>query len=213
MEVWKFIEGSLGYEVSNIGRVRRQEHKRWNVVNNSYSTYKEKLIVLSNNNSKKYWRVKIYYKDKNVTESVHRLVATAFIKNPLNLPQVNHIDGNRNNNSVENLEWVTNLENMRHSLKIGLRDACRERAFGEGSNLNKYSKELILKIPETVIRLGSYTKAAKELGIPNTLITEIKAGRAWPKLNIYIPDTVYCKRYSPTPGEIQAKATNHAMEI
>lgn len=52
--------------------------------------------------------------------SLHRLIAMTFIPNPLNLPEVNHIDGNKINNSVDNLEWCTNLENVRHAIRTGL---------------------------------------------------------------------------------------------
>lgn len=213
MEIWKTIENSKDYAISNLGRIKRLKSKRWCKVNNSYSTYKEKLLTPSNKNTKKYWRIHIHYNDgKIIMESIHRLVAKTFIPNPENLEQVNHIDGNKDNNCVENLEWVTNKYNIQHSIKIGLRDKMRENAFGEGSNLNKYPEELIRRIPEAINKTGSYSKAAELLGISKTLITEIKAGRAWSKLNLHIPDTIYCKRYSPNLEEIQAEATNHATE-
>ena len=58
----------------------------------------------------------------NIRFYVHRLVASAFIPNPRNLPEVNHIDGNKKNNSFENLEWVTHADNVLHARKTGLLD-------------------------------------------------------------------------------------------
>ena len=64
--------------------------------------------------------VRISYKNKKSSAKIHRMVALAFIPNPMDLPQVNHKDGNKLNNHVDNLEWIDNLSNMRHAVANGL---------------------------------------------------------------------------------------------
>lgn len=104
-EIWKDIEGYEGiYQVSNLGRVKNI--KRNIFMKDSLSRKGYKMIDLRNapNPRKRY--------------SVHRLVAEAFIPNPDNKPQVNHIDEDKTNNNVYNLEWVTAKENSNHGTKI-----------------------------------------------------------------------------------------------
>lgn len=100
-EVWVTISDFGGvYQVSNMGRVKRKNSRvlKPETTNRGY-----KRVILSYNNS----QAKI---------SVHRLVATYFIENPENKPQVNHINGITHDNRLENLEWVTSQENINHSL-------------------------------------------------------------------------------------------------
>ena len=104
-EQWKDIKGYEGrYQVSNLGRVRT-----------CISQFAEQeFLSISPTHDKRYLRTFLYKNGKRNFFSVHRLVAQAFIPNPDNKPQVNHIDGNRWNNTASNLEWATPLENTRH---------------------------------------------------------------------------------------------------
>lgn len=108
MEEWRAIEGTDGrYEVSNTGKVRSRDYK---------GTGKIKELKVCKDH-KGYQRVRLCRNHKKWTIKVHREVAKAFIPNLENKDQVNHKDGNRENNNVDNLEWVTNEENMIHAMK------------------------------------------------------------------------------------------------
>lgn len=101
-EIWKEIQGYEGeYAVSNKGRVRNKKNGK--ILAGAYDGYGYRFVKLYKANSK----------PKQI--KVHRLVALAFIPNPDNLPYINHIDENKGNNNVENLEWCTASQNQRHS--------------------------------------------------------------------------------------------------
>lgn len=118
-EEWREIKGFEGrYAVSNLGRVKSLPR----LVNNHTGEINLKGKILKQRpDNKGYMRIDI--KDnsgKKKYMGIHRVVALTFIDNPLNKPQVNHIDGNKSNNNVDNLEWVTNSENQIHAYKRGL---------------------------------------------------------------------------------------------
>lgn len=106
--------------VSNFGRVKRLEYKKWNKKNQSYSIMKEKEYAYLTNKGKQRHEINVpekYGKYVHVDirgkgYAVHRLVAQAFLLNPDNLPQVHHKNENRSDNRAANLEWVTNEENQ-----------------------------------------------------------------------------------------------------
>lgn len=118
-EIWKPIKGyEEYYEISNFGIVRRIRYD--NIANKK--EYKIPNYIKSRLDKDGYVRYTLSLKGKTKMAFAHRLVAEAFIPNPNNLPQVNHIDGNKQNNHVDNLEWCTIRENNIHALKTGLRD-------------------------------------------------------------------------------------------
>lgn len=119
-EEWKDIEGYEGYyQISNHGRVKSLVG--WN--GNQYIKREKMLNPYKHKASKNYYRsvVKLKKNMKSKDMKVHRLVAEAFIPNPENKSEVNHIDGNPLNNHVTNLEWVTHQENIAHSVENELR--------------------------------------------------------------------------------------------
>lgn len=104
--VWKPVVGYEGlYEVSQNGDVRNVKTQK----------------VLIPRNSTSYSMVALYDNGKRKDLKIHRLVAQAFLPNPKNKPQVNHKNGDKLNNHVQNLEWCTNSENQKHAYKTGLR--------------------------------------------------------------------------------------------
>jgi len=115
-EEWRSVVGYEGlYEVSNMGRVRSLKECRG-----------KSNIILKHNINNGYSHIDLYKNSSRQHSKIHRLVAQAFIPNPENKYDVNHIDSNRSNNIISNLEWVTRKENMEHCIKMG-RNTCGEK--------------------------------------------------------------------------------------
>ena len=122
-EIWKDIKGYEGcYQVSSSGRIKSIER----IVRGPSGNKKIKSRILKEfKNQFGYYMVSLFKNGKHKNFQVHRLVAHSFILNPLNLPQVNHIDGNKENNCVDNLEWITNRDNVIHAYKNNLRETIK----------------------------------------------------------------------------------------
>ena len=108
------------YEVSNKGRVRRKKGET--VYKDGRVARFSQTILKQGKDDKGYHRVYLSVGSVKKTVRVHRLVALSFIPNLESKKTVNHIDGDKSNNYVHNLEWMTNTENMRHAFEIGLYD-------------------------------------------------------------------------------------------
>lgn len=115
-EVWKDIAGYEGlYEVSNLGRVRSLDRYV------PHRTFGKKFckghVMATHINNAGYVTVNLCKHNRYTSYDIHRLVAIAFMENPEGLPEVNHIDENKQNNCIENLEWVTKQQNESHGTK------------------------------------------------------------------------------------------------
>ena len=151
-EIWKDIEGFEGlYQVSNLGRVK-----------SSYTNRILKGYKITGS----YLGVRLCKNNIKSTKKIHRLVAQAFIPNPENKPQVNHIDVNKTNNMVSNLEWMTAKENVNH-----------------GTRNERSGKTQSIPIIATNIKTGEYTEfygsneCARQLGLDQSSITKVLKGR------------------------------------
>lgn len=110
-EIWRIIDEFPNYMISNLGRVKSLD----------YNGTKQEKILKPLKQKKGYLKIGLYKDKKYYSRQIHRLVAIAFIPNPNNEPQVNHIDGNKENNTVNNLEWCNNTYNQVHAINNGLR--------------------------------------------------------------------------------------------
>jgi len=152
MEIWKDIDGYNGiYQVSNYGNVYV---KGKSIIRNNISYFLKPKYMKCRFDSDGYLIVGLTKNKKQYTHRVHRLVCEAFLENKLNKPQINHIDGNKSNNNINNLEWCTAAENVQHSFRLGL---------------NKYSENNRVVISKKVIDIISNTiySSIKEASIAN----------------------------------------------
>lgn len=144
-EIWKDIQGFENlYKVSTDGRIKARTGK----------------IIKPYNNGFGYLTVHLYKDGESHSRKIHRLVAEAFISNPERKPQVNHIDGDKSNNHVDNLEWATQSENMQHAYSNGLRQKLKQRVA---------QIEITTKKPINVYK--STSEAEKATGIRHEYIS------------------------------------------
>jgi hypothetical protein len=156
MEVWKNIFND--YAISNIGNLKSLKYG------------KEKLLKLQKD-KKGYLRVRLTINGKGKEYRLHRLVAMAFIENLENKEQVNHINGLKDDNRVENLEWATNLENIKHAHENNLIDRS-----GVKNSHAKLSESQVLEIRNSQL---SYSELATQYNVNRHCIYKIKKGITW----------------------------------
>lgn len=134
---------------------------------------KDNLVLQPALNGGGYYYVTLHKNKTKSNKMIHRLVSMAFIDNPQNKSQVNHIDGNKLNNVLENLEWVTQFENMQHSVDSGLSPK------GEDSYLAKLTEKDVLAIREAYANNVSNKELSILYNVNRGAISSIVLGRTW----------------------------------
>ena len=165
VEEWKPICGFEGlYNISNHGNV--------------YSLVSDKQLKLAKG-KRGYFTIRIYKDRKGHTLAVHRLVALAFMENVENKRCVNHIDGNKRNNTLSNLEWATDSENSRHAYATGL----MSDRFGTNNGCAKINDEIALEV-KLLMRDGvNCLEISRRLNISHHIVYGIKKG-GWKHVTI-----------------------------
>jgi len=159
-EIWKDIDDCDNYEISSLGRLR---NKKTNLLLNSFY------------DKDGYLKYSLTFNKRKFSRFQHRLVAIAFIPNPKNKPFVNHINGIKNDNRIENLEWVTASENTKHAYKIGLHSQ-----LGERNASSKLTTEQVLEIKRLYRDTNiTHKEIAERFGLHPEYPHLINDGRRW----------------------------------
>jgi predicted XRE-type DNA-binding protein len=167
MEIWKKIEGFENYEVSNYGRLKV------NLKFRKYRNYQSKFLNPSKDKDG-YFRTALTKDNKKFMKTIHRLVAESFIKNTENKPCVNHINGVKTDNRIENLEWCTIKENNIHAIKLGL----SFQHGGEKHHMSKLKENQVLEIIQNKNNL-TQKQLSEFYGISQTQISRIINKKRW----------------------------------
>lgn len=175
VEEWKAIPGFEGvYSVSNLGRIRREKYS-----NLSSACRNHEGILKPFKDPKGYLRVDLGSGINKCRRKVHRIVACAFIDNPLVKPEVNHKNGIKNDNRSVNLEWATTKENCTHSFS----ELGRQNLKGESQGCSKLRNEDVPKIRNLLNSGMNCCHVSKLYGVSPAAIWYIKQGKHWNHIN------------------------------
>ena len=177
MENFKTIQSFPDYEVSNMGRIRTKarliRYVHSVTKNEHFRNSENKLLKIQFNNRTGYKFVQLYLNKKMHNITIHRLVAEAFIENTDNLSTVNHKDGNKHNNTVDNLEWCSNEYNHQHATETGLKPK------GSKIGSSKLNENCVHAIKYFLKQGYSHSQLSEIFLISRASVSLISEGKTW----------------------------------
>lgn len=175
-EQWKEVKGRREtYLISNFGNVRTKERQGRHYFIPSHDLQKH-------DNGNGYVQVMLSLPNKIGTYYVHKLVAELFIDNPYNKKFINHKDGNKQNNRVDNLEWCTRSENEKHAWRIGLKNKNTVGTKGENHGMHKLTQvqvDYIRRVHKPFDKVYGSKGLSKMFNVCPQTITDIVNNRSW----------------------------------
>lgn len=170
-EIWKHVYHAPDYEVSNKGRLRRATDAIEKI-----NAHRGRLMSLKPDKYTGYVRCSMMSRDgKMLREQVHRLVGRAFLGNHRKGAQINHKDGDKTNNTVENIEWCSSQENVKHAWQSGLSTTNK----GEKHGMSKLKKRDIKVIKDADARGVMLKTIAEVYNVTLSTISNIVRGTSW----------------------------------
>ena len=169
VEIWEYVYlkgNKTKYMISTMGRVKNSKTNK----------------ILQPALYDGYLKVGLYHKGKMYSRKIHRLVAKAFIENtyPNIKNEVNHIDGNKTNNNVDNLEWVSRKENIRHAFKIGLNHGAK----GIKNYFAIYDEEIIHQVCSLLKQGLKIKEITKKTKVSKDTVHKIYKRKQWKHISI-----------------------------
>ena len=164
-----------------------------------FSNKRGRMVELTQTIQWKYYAVCVWVGGKSTRRHVHRLLALTFIPNPLGKPEVNHKDGDKLNNLLDNLEWVTKKENAQHAQATGLSYEPK----GEDNGRALLTEEEVLEIYSRLASGVANSELADEYGVSRSVVMLIKSKKSWRHLLKDLPPIpVKQKGKDATEGDI-----------
>ena len=165
-EEWKPVEGfEKYYHVSDAGKVK---------------SLRSEIILKPRITIHGYKEVSLCVNGGRKSDRIHRLVAKVFCEKPDGCTDVNHIDGNKLNNSAANLEWTTKSKNSQHAYDTGLNKGVR----GSKNNMSKLTEAKVLAIKQMILSGGKNKEIASALDVNYWNVLDIRNGKSWAWLQI-----------------------------
>lgn len=169
-EIWKELNDIPGYYISSKGRIKRYRR----IYNREDCTYSMFKLLTPNDNGKGYKQLSVKVNGKRVTRYIHRLVAEYFLDNTNNGSEVNHIDADKSNNDMDNLEYCSRQENLEHAMRMNL-----IKKGAEAPN-SKLTNEQVKEIRKTFVKhKQSAVKVGEKYGVQNKTILNIYDGKTY----------------------------------
>lgn len=186
LEIWKDIEGFEGfYQISNLKRVRSLGFLTSSNIKHNSSIYRKGRVLKPILKNTGYYSFNLCKNGVRQMKDLHRIFAEAFLPNPENKPEINHINGIKTDNNLSNLEWVTRKENALHAYKTNLMPGIKTY-YGEENPVSKLNNAKVREI-KRMLKMGiMQTQIAKTFAVNPSTIKAIKQNKTWKQVQYTI---------------------------